>query len=55
MGYIRGTPHDQSLLFPEVLDDQITEDNPVRFIDAFVDNLDGDKQACKKGWRQIRS
>ena len=28
------------LLFPEALDDYITPDNPVRFIDAFVTNLD---------------
>ena len=40
MDYIQGTPREQSLLFPEVIDDYITEDNPVRFIDAFVDSLD---------------
>jgi transposase len=28
------------VLFPEVLDDYVGEDNPVRFIDAFVDSLD---------------
>ena len=26
--------------FPEALDEYISEDNPIRFIDAFVDNLD---------------
>jgi len=40
MDYIQGTPREQSLLFPEVIDDYITGDNPVRFIDAFVDSLD---------------
>ncbi len=40
MDYIQGTPREQKLLFPDVIDDYITEDNPVRFIDAFVDNLD---------------
>jgi transposase len=27
-------------LFPEALDDYIAEDNPVRVIDVFVDELD---------------
>jgi len=40
MSYIEGTSREQSLLFPEVIDEYITENNPVRFIDAFVDNLD---------------
>ncbi len=30
----------QVLLFPDVIDDYITEENPVRFIYAFVDSLD---------------
>lgn len=40
MGYIRGANHSEVLLFPEALDDYITADNPVRFIDAFVSTLD---------------
>ena len=40
MGYIEGESRHQSTLFPELLDDYISEDNPVRFIDAFVDHLD---------------
>jgi transposase len=48
MGYIQGTPRDQSLLFPEVLDDYIAEDNPVRFIDVFVDSLDLDDLGFQK-------
>jgi len=40
MSYIQGIPRDQSLLFPDVIDDCLTEDNPVRLIDAFVDSLD---------------
>lgn len=39
MGYIEGESREQRLLFPEVLDDYIGEDNVVRFIDAFVDGL----------------
>jgi len=38
--FVEGEPRTQSLLFPERLDDWITEDNPVRVVDAFVDELD---------------
>jgi Transposase domain (DUF772) len=31
---------DQLLLLPEAVDDYVDSDNPVRFIDAFVDGLD---------------
>jgi transposase len=37
MRYVQGKNRDQSTLFPAVIDDYITEDNPVRFIDYFVD------------------
>jgi transposase len=40
MGYISGESREQITMFPEVVDDYITEDNPVRFIEAFVDGLD---------------
>jgi len=40
--FIRGEERDQTALFPETLDDYIGEDNPVRFIDAFVETLDLD-------------
>jgi transposase len=40
MSYIEGTAREQYILFPEVINEYITEDNPVRFIDAFVDTLD---------------
>jgi transposase len=39
MGYIGGEDRNQALLFPEILDDYMTQDNPVRFIDAFVSGL----------------
>lgn len=39
MSYIEGTSRHQSVLFPELLDEYITQDNPVRFLDAFVDGL----------------
>jgi len=38
--FIEGEARTQSLLFPERLDEWIEEDNPVRDIDAFVDELD---------------
>jgi len=40
MGHKRGINREQSVLFPEVLDEYISNENPVRFIDAYVDSLD---------------
>ncbi len=40
MRYIEGIARHQLILFPASLDDYIAADNPVRFIDAFVDSLD---------------
>jgi len=40
MRHITGISRQQLVLFPESLDDYIAADNPVRFIDAFVDSLD---------------
>ncbi|HET8669991.1 MAG TPA: IS1182 family transposase [Candidatus Saccharimonadales bacterium] len=40
MSFIKGTPRSDVLLFPEALDDYVSTDNPVRFIEAFVNNLD---------------
>jgi hypothetical protein len=40
MRHITGIPRQQLVLFPESLDEYISADNPVRFIDAFVDSLD---------------
>ena len=38
--FIEGTDRAQATLFPEYLEDWICEDNPVRAIDVFVDELD---------------
>jgi transposase len=38
--FIEGVDRDQSTLFPACLEDWIGEDNPVRVIDVFVDELD---------------
>ena len=40
MAHIPGTDRSQLLLLPEVVDDYVGPDNPVRFIEAFVDQLD---------------
>src|SRR5580692_152999 len=40
MAHISGFERSQILLLPEAVDDYVGSDNPVRFIDAFVDGLD---------------
>ena len=40
MRHIPGIDRSQVLLLPEAVDDYVGRDNPVRFIDAFVDGLD---------------
>jgi transposase len=39
-GFIEGEVRNQGTLFPERLDDYVAEDNPVRVIDVFIDDLD---------------
>jgi transposase len=46
-GFIEGVARIQATLFPELLDDYISEENPVRVIDVFVDNLDLSKLEFK--------
>jgi transposase len=43
MGYIQGQDRNQIMLFPESIDEYITEDNVVRVIDTFVMVLDMQK------------
>lgn len=38
--FIEGEDRSQVTLLPECLDDYIGEDNPVRVVDAFVEELD---------------
>jgi transposase len=40
MAHISGYDRSQLLLLPEAVDDYVAADNPVRFIEAFVDGLD---------------
>ena len=38
--FVQGEDRTQATLLPELLDDYVAENNPVRVIDVFVDNLD---------------
>jgi transposase len=45
--HINGTHRDQTVLFPDKLDDYVDRENPVRFIDAFIDSLNLEKLGFK--------
>src|ERR1700752_5528017 len=38
--FVQGDSRSQSFLLPEALDDYVTDTNPVRVVDVFVDELD---------------
>jgi transposase len=38
--FVEGVDRGQITLLPECLDDWVNEDNPVRVVDVFVDELD---------------
>jgi transposase len=40
MAHLSGHDRSQTLLLPEAIDDYVGAENPVRFIDAFIDGLD---------------
>lgn len=40
MGYIKGEERNQNILFPESFEDYIDDNNPVRIIDEYVEQLD---------------
>jgi transposase len=40
MGYVEGTNREQVVLFPAVIDDYVSADNPVRFMETFVNQLE---------------
>ena len=54
--FVEGTDRGQSTLFPECLEDWIGEDNPVRVIDVFVEELgfSGDFGILRAGSRVRR-
>ncbi len=45
--HINGTHRDQTVLFPDRLEDYVEKENPVRFIDAFIDSLNMEKLGFK--------
>src|SRR5208337_2154272 len=45
--HVNGTHRDQTILFPDTLDKYVDKENPVRFIDAFVDSLNLEKLGFK--------
>jgi transposase len=45
--HVDGTHRDQTILFPDTLDKYMDAENPVRFIDAFIDTLKMEKLAFK--------
>jgi hypothetical protein len=53
--FVEGIDREQATLFPECLEDWIDQDNPVRAVDAFVDNLDlprvGIRWGCSRSHR----
>ncbi|MGF6854324.1 transposase [Paraburkholderia sp. CI3] len=38
--FVQGGNRTQSFLLPEALDDYVTDTNPVRVVDVFIDELD---------------
>jgi hypothetical protein len=51
--FVEGTDRGQSTLFPECLEDWICEDNPVRAVDVFVDELDLAELGLRRAWHGI--
>ena len=45
--HVNGTHRDQTVLFPNTIDQYVDKENPVRFIDAFVDSLNLEKLGFK--------
>ena len=48
-GFIQGVSRQQATLFPELLDDYLTDENEIRVIDYFVEGLDLSKMGFKTG------
>jgi transposase len=45
--HVNGTNRDQTVLFPDTINKYVEKENPVRFIDAFVDSLNLEKLGFK--------
>jgi len=46
MAYIEAHARDEALLLPASVEDYVATDNPVRFVEAFVDDLDLGDAGC---------
>jgi transposase len=46
--HVNGTHRDQTVLFPNTIDQYVEKENPIRFIDAFVDSLNQEKLGFKQ-------
>jgi transposase len=55
MNHIYGFDRSQIFLLPEAVDDYVGADNPVRFIDAFVDELDSRQRGLSASSRARRA
>jgi transposase len=45
-GFVQGADRQQTTLLPECLDDWVSESNPIRAVDVFVDDVD----LSSNGW-----
>jgi len=50
VGYIAGVNRNQITLMPESIEEYVSENNPVRVIDAFVENLDVAKAGFQRAY-----
>ena len=41
--YVQGLPRKQTFLLPKTIEEYVESDNPIRFIDAYVNTLDMEK------------
>ena len=48
MSFIKGIDRNQKIMFPEYIEDYISEDNPIRVIDEYVDTLNFEKLGFTK-------
>ena len=49
--FVEGEARDQISLLPECVEDYVGEDNPVRVVDVFVDELDLHALVCSANTR----
>ena len=51
--HVNGTNRDQTVLFPDTIDKYVDRENPVRFIDAFVDSLNLENEVTTRAHTAI--